>query len=116
VCVFPAGTVVPAQFTAQATVPGGKGYFQLVSGELAGPGVEAPKSLVSIFSSAIKAAVSAPAAAAGALGECVEYGALPFSGYLVVFELISFRLFSKLFKFVRHKCYSLLRKQSKLVP
>jgi hypothetical protein len=70
VCVFPAGTVVPAQFTAQATVPGGKGYFQLVSGELAGPGVEAPKSLVSIFSSAIKAAVSAPAtAAAGALGE-----------------------------------------------
>lgn len=68
-CVFPAGSVVPAYFTAQATVPGGKGYFQLVSGDVAGPGAEAPKSLVSIFSSAIKAAVSAPAAAAGALGK-----------------------------------------------
>lgn len=75
-CVFPSGTVVPATYTTQATVPSGKGYFQLVSGGGAdgtgsGVGAEAPKSLVSIFTSAIKSAVtSAPSAAVvGALGE-----------------------------------------------
>ena len=63
VCVFPAGTVVPASFSTQATVPGGKGFFQLLSGLTATPGVEVQKSLVSIFTSAVKAAVSAAPAA-----------------------------------------------------
>ena len=62
-CVFPAGTVVPASFSTQATVPGGKGFFQLLSGLTATPGVEVQKSLVSIFTSAVKAAVSAAPAA-----------------------------------------------------
>ena len=74
VCVFPAGTVVPASFSAQATVPGGKGFFQLLSGHTAAPGVEAPKSLVSIFTSAVKSAVSAAPAAnvEGVLGTYVR--------------------------------------------
>lgn len=76
VCVFPAGTVVPASFSTQATVPGGKGFFQLLSGDTAAtPGVEAPaKSLVSIFTSAVKAAVSATPAATveGVLGAYVH--------------------------------------------
>ena len=81
VCVFPAGTVVPASFSTQATVPGGKGFFQLLSGHAAAtPGVEAPKSLVSIFTSAVKAAVSATPAATveGVLGAYIRTNAYIF--------------------------------------
>ena len=57
---------------------GEKGYFQLISGlnETPATTAEAPKSLVSIFTSAVKSAVSSSPASAttGALGEIDRHG------------------------------------------
>ena len=70
--------MVPATYTTQAVVGGEKGYFQIISGSGSGSGsasVEAvaPKSLVSIFTSVIKSAVSSSPAVPveGVLGEFV---------------------------------------------
>jgi hypothetical protein len=73
VCIFPLGTVLPAQHVLEAGLQGSKGFFQLTTSKQEEATASAPsKSLVSFFSSAIKSAVSTTTTPSeGVLGEVV---------------------------------------------